>query len=188
MERQYIVFTSEYGSGARLIARKLAETLNIPFYGEEDLLIETAKYLEIDTQVLHNFDQYGEVAEIDTEKIIDGYKAVILNIVRKGPCILMERGADYILRDVCSFLNVYVYAPNITKKIERAVKIAGQSEENAKAFIQQQEQSRAAFYQQYTDITRAELSEYDLCINSDTFTGSALDMSICVDIIKSALQ
>ncbi|WP_436955985.1 AAA family ATPase [Staphylococcus sp. AS1337] len=92
------------------------------------------------------------------------------------------------LRDAISFLNVYVYAPNITKKIERAVKIGGQSEENAKAFIQQQEQSRAAFYQQYTDITRAELSEYDLCKNSDTFTGNALDLSICVDIIKSALQ
>ncbi|MGW7977083.1 hypothetical protein BU116_07605 [Staphylococcus xylosus] len=86
------------------------------------------------------------------------------------------------LRDAISFLNVYVYAPNITKKIER------QSEENAKAFIQQQEQSRAAFYQQYTDITRAELSEYDLYKNSDTFTGNALDLSICVDIIKSALQ
>ncbi|ATH64046.1 hypothetical protein BJG89_01010 [Staphylococcus nepalensis] len=188
MGRQYIVFTSEYGSGARLIARQLAETLDIPFYGEVDLLNETAKYLEIDTQVLHNFDQYGEVAEIDIEKIIDGYQTVILNIVHKGPCILMERDADYILKDAVSFLNVYVYAPDIAKKIERAVKIAGQSEENTKAFIQQQEQSRAAFYQQYTDITRAELSEYDLCLNSDTLTGNALDMSICVDIIKSALQ
>lgn len=73
------------------------------FYRKDDLLRETAKYLEIDTQVLHNFDQYGEVAEIDKEKIIDGYKAVILNIVRKGPCILMERGGRlYIKR--CNFV------------------------------------------------------------------------------------
>ncbi|MCM3519833.1 cytidylate kinase-like family protein [Staphylococcus xylosus] len=187
MGRQYIVFTSEYGSGARLIARQLAETLGIPFYGEVDLLNETAKYLEIDTQVLHNFDQYGEVAEIDTEKIIDGYQAVILNIVHKGPCILMERGADYILKDAVSFLNVYVYAPDITKKIERAVKIGGESEGNAEIFIQQQEESRSLFYKRYTNITRGKLAEYDLCINSDSLTDLTLDMTKCIDIIKKAM-
>lgn len=187
MEKQYIVFTSEYGSGARLIARELAKVLGIPFYGEEDLLNETAKRLDIDPQILRNFDQDGEAKGLITEDIIGGYREVVLDIVHKGPCILMERGTDYILKGVVPFLNIYVYATDNNKKIERAVKIAGQSEEKAKMFIQQQEKLRSEYYEKYTDITRAKLSEYDLCLNSDTLTENALDMKKCVDIIKAAI-
>ena len=47
MAHKIITITREYGSGGRLIAKKVAEALNISFYDNE-LIDETARELGID--------------------------------------------------------------------------------------------------------------------------------------------
>ena len=52
MAHKIITITREYGSGGRLIAKKVAEALNISFYDNE-LIDETARELGIDIDTIH---------------------------------------------------------------------------------------------------------------------------------------
>ena len=51
MTQKIITITREYGSGGRLIAKKVAEALNIAFYDNE-LIDETARQFKKNHQVL----------------------------------------------------------------------------------------------------------------------------------------
>ena len=51
MTQKIITITREYGSGGRLIAKKVAEALNIAFYDNE-LIDETARQLGIDIDTI----------------------------------------------------------------------------------------------------------------------------------------
>lgn len=201
MTKEYIVFTSEYASGARLVGKALEEKLGIKFYGEEDLLIRAAKESGIDEKVLREYDEklaninFDKDSSLDKEALKDdlaisvynAYSAAILKLVEEGPCILMERGADIVLKDKVDFLNVYAYSSNMEKKIERCVRVAGVPEKDSPEFIANQVMQRKVYYSLFSDIERGNMSEYDLCINTDTFTGDALGMEKCAEIIKAAL-
>lgn len=203
MEKKYIVFTSEYGSGARIIAQELAKKLGIKFYGEEDLLIKTAKESEIDEKVLREYDEklansnLYEISQLSKEslksgddlgtKIYNAYSNTILKIVEEGSCILMERGADIVLKGKVNFLNVYAYSKDMEKKLDRCERVAGISKKDAPEFIERQAMQRKVYYSIFSSIERGNMSEYDLCVNTDTFTVDSLGMEKCAEIIKAAL-
>lgn len=203
MEKRYIVFTSEYASGARLIGKALEKKLGIKFYGEEDLLIKTAKESGIDEKVLREYyeklanSKFNKTLKLNKEslkleddlglKIYNAYSDTILKIVEEGPCILMERGADIVLKGKVDFLNVYAYSKDMNKKIERCEQVAGIPKEDAPEFIANQTMQRKIYYSSFSSIERGNMSEYDLCINTDTFTMDALGMEKCAEIIKAAL-
>lgn len=201
MTKKYIVFTSEYASGARLIGKALEKKLGIKFYGEEDLLIKTSKESGIDEKVLRDYDEklanskFNETSNKESLnleedlglKIYNAYSDTILKIVEEGPCILMERGADIVLKEKIDFLNVYAYSKNMNKKIERCERVAGIPKEDAPEFIVSQDMQRKIYYSSFSSIERGKMSEYDLCINTDPFTIDALGMEKCAEIIKAAL-
>lgn len=56
MAHKIITITREYGSGGRLIAKKVAEALNIAFYDNE-LIDETARELGIDIDTIRKASQ-----------------------------------------------------------------------------------------------------------------------------------
>ncbi len=198
MKKKYIVLTSEYGSGARLIGKRLAKDLGIKFYGEEDLLIKAAKESGMDEKVLREYDE--KLANVDfnnsttgdsesgiAAEIFNVYASAILKAVEEGPCILMERGADIVLKDKVDFLNVYTYTSELDKKIERCMRVVGVAEKDAPKFIESQSMQRKLYYQSFSSIERGKMNEYDLCINTDKFDADALEMEKCAAIIKAAL-
>lgn len=142
MTKKYIVLTSEYGSGAGLIGKRLSEELGIKFYSEEDLLIKAAQESGIDEKVLRDYDEKLASIEFNDSlqlldsnadlsvKIFKAFSAAILKVVEKGSCILMERGADIVLRGKIDFLNVYTYTSDIKRKIERCLRVVGIAEED----------------------------------------------------------
>ena len=196
MSEKYIVLSSEYGSGARLIAKQLSEQLGIKFYGEEDLLLEAADVSGIDINVLRNYE--GKLAE----KVIGGRQALndnqdelpvdmplqlfqslssaIMKIIEAGPCILMERGADIVLHGKKDFLNVFVYSTNIENKVERTVRVGGIPEKEAMNHIQEQNVIRKIYHNSFSTTEWAKMNEYDLCLNSD-----GLGFEQCVEAIRA---
>lgn len=203
MTKKYIVFTSEFASGARLVGKFLAEQLGVKFYGEEELLIKAAKESGIDEKVLRDYDAklsnlvFNESSQLNEDKldlddnlpleIYNAYCSAILKVVEEGPCILMERGADIVLKDKLDFLNVYAYTSDMKKKIERCIRIGGFSEEEAPKVIAGEEMQRKLYYSSFSNIERGKMNEYDLCLNTDAFTNDALGMEKCAEIIKAAL-
>lgn len=203
MAKNYIVLTSEYGSGARLLGQRLSEELGIKFYGEEDLLIRAAKESGLEENILREYDERlasietNESSQLDSRvldsdvelsvRIFKAYSFTILKIVGEGPCIIMERGADIVLRGKVDFLNVYTYTSDIKKKIERCMRVVGVKEEDAPKFINSQSMQRELYYKSFSNIERGKMNEYDLCINTDKFDSNALAMEKCAEIIKSAM-
>jgi len=197
MTKKYIVFTSEYASAARYIAKELEKKLGIKFYGEEDLLIRTAKESGIDEKVLSEYDEKLANSKFDKTlqlnehdlglKIYNAYSDTILKIVEEGPCILMERGADIVLRGKVDFLNVYAYSKDMDKKADRCERVVGIPKKDAPEFIDRQVMQRKIYYSTFSSIERGKMSEYDLCINTDTFTVDSLEMEKCAEIVKAAL-
>ena len=195
MTKKYIVFTSEYASAARYIAKELEKKLGIKFYGEEDLLIRTAKESGIDEKVLREYDEKLSNTKFNEEvlkddlalKIYNAYSSTTLKIVEEGPCILMERGADIILKGKVDFLNVYAYSKDMEKKADRCERVVGIPKKDAPEHIAKQEMQRKSYYSTFSSIERGKMSEYDLCINTDTFTVDSLGMEKCAEIVKAAL-
>ncbi len=197
MSKEYIVFTSEYGSAARYIAKELEKKLGIKFYGEEDLLIRTAKESGIDEKILREYDEklanskLDETSQLNEDglglKIYNAYSDTILKIAKEGPCILMERGADIVLKGKVDFLNVYAYSKDMEKKADRCERVGGIPKKDAPEHIAKQEMLRKVYYSTFSSIGRGKMSEYDLCINTDTFTVDSLGMEKCAEIVKAAL-
>lgn len=203
MTKKYIVLTSEYASGVRLVGKLLAEQLGIKFYGEEDILVKAAKESGIGEKELREYDvklantAFNQDSQLNEDKldsndnlslkIYNAYSSAILKAVEEGPCILMERGADIVLKGKVDFLNVYAYSSDMKKKIERCIRVGGFSEEDAPKIVAGQDMQRKLYYSSFSNIERGKINEYDLCINTDTLTNDALGMKKCAEIIKASL-
>ena len=90
---------------------------------------------------------------------------VIEELAQKGPCVIVGRCADYILRDLHHAINIFITA----SLEERAARVAERHQcdhEKALHIISQKEGSRASFYNYYTGRKWGDSANYDLCINS----------------------
>lgn len=110
--------------------------------------------------------------------------AAVLNIpcydrklVEQGPCVIVGRCADYILRDKADCLRVFVHA-NQEFRARRILKEYGERETPAVQRLRDKDKRRAAYHRFYTDMKWGHAQNYDLTLNSGT-----LGIDRCVAII-----
>lgn len=127
---QQIIITigREYGCGASLIGKKVAEKLGISFYDSElvDMAAEasglTTEYILKNEERLTNsflYDIYmqtyaytsGEESKRDIMR--HAQEAVIKKITEKESCVLMGRAANYVLAGNEKAFHVFLYAPTV---------------------------------------------------------------------------
>lgn len=123
-----IVIGRSFGSGGRRIGKRVGHLLGIPFYDRELLQEASAEYGysrkvfaladEKKPSLLKRFvtQSYGvqETYQPDAFSVESLYaiqSKVIREIARKGPCVIVGRTADYILRDFEKLLSVFIHAP-----------------------------------------------------------------------------
>ena len=130
MTQKIITITREYGSGGRLIAKKVAEALNIAFYDNE-LIDETARQLGIDIDTIRKASQEksssfayslnnGPLVLPINDQVYATQAKIIKHLAEKEDCIIVNGCANYILEDYPHVLRIFVYAPlelNVLKKI-----------------------------------------------------------------------
>ena len=90
---------------------------------------------------------------------------VILELARQGPCIIVGRCADYILRDDPRRLSVFVHAP-LDERVRRAREEYGVQEPNRESFVLRQDKARASYYNYFATGKWGQSREYDLCVSS----------------------
>ena len=188
-----ITISREYGSGGRYVGKLLAKELGIKLYDEELIKIVSdesglsASYIEKKEQnmkdtVFANFNsQYYNNMTNDDNLFIAESKA-IKEVADKGPCIIIGRCADYILKDKNNVFSVFLYNSE-ESKINRAVKYYGMNEKNAIKEIKKINKAREAHYKYYTSKEWKDFSNYDLAINVDKF-GVEKTTKIIGEIIK----
>jgi len=89
---------------------------------------------------------------------------VIQRVGAEGECVIVGRGAAYILRERCDAFHVFVYAPRDVK-IQRVMTM-GKSEAEAAELVETIDKERAAFIQQYSGADWPSRYLYNLWINS----------------------
>ncbi len=194
MERKIITISREFGSGGRTIGHMVAEKLGIPFYDKE--LVDQ---IALESGFAPTFvEEHGEhspgrtlfsyaFAPHGVPGIMNGLStadflwniqcSVILQIAEKGPCVIVGRNADYILKDREDCLHVHIHA-NDDFRQERIVRLYGDSEKSPQARLQEKDKRRKVNYHHYTGRDWGQSDNYDLCLCS-----SSIGIDHCVDII-----
>ena len=165
----------EYGSGGRLIAQKVADLLQVPFYDKELIEEICRKTGYSEEYVKHSdmrptgsflYDLYfsGQVPSV-SDQIFVAQSHVIRDLADKGGCIIVGRCADYILHDRKECLKVFVNAP-LDERVRRAREDYGVKNDKLESFVTKQDKYRASYYNFFTSGRWGAAANYDLCINS----------------------
>lgn len=197
-----ITISRQYASGGREIGEKLAKKLDIPFYDRElitraaresgfsEKLFENAEKRTVGSllySIAMGMNAYGNQDIGFTQLSLDDqiYLAqsnVIRKIASEGPCVIVGRCADYILRDRKDVVHVFIWADMDFRK-ERAVKIFSIPEEEAEETIMKYDKRRASYYNYHTGGKWGKAENYHLSIRSD-FVGIDNAVDLIADFIK----
>lgn len=104
---------------------------------------------------------------------------IISDLAEQGPCVIVGRCADYILRDKADCLRVFIHA-DLKFRAERIVREYGERAESPEQRVKDKDKRRAAYHRFYTDMKWAHAQNYDLTLNSGT-----LGIDRCVEILQS---
>ncbi len=193
MKRITITISREYGSGGRMIARKLAEELGITFYDKE-LIAEVAKQTGFAESFVREtefkrptnsfiYDLYRTMQTPSLpEKVFIAQSQIIREIAQRESCIIVGRCADYILREKPYCLKVFVFAP-LEERVRRAREEYGVTgEKDLAAYVARQDKLRRSYYNYFTTDKWGDSRIYDICVNSrlgiDTVVGSIKDAAL----------
>ena len=137
MTNKVITISRQFGSGGRTIGKKVAEKLGIPYYDKE-LVDQVAKESGFSHEFIEEIGEYATVTSsflfniavsshpmglIDTMSVSDKLYVCQTNVIRdladKGPCVIVGRCADFILKDRDDVLNVFIHG-NMPEKMQRS--------------------------------------------------------------------
>lgn len=195
MERQIVVTIGRsFGSNGRRIGDKLARELGIHFY-DRNLIERAAKESGIDWKTMGKGDEklIGRVIKFvpglefvqdnPNEKIYRAQEETIRRIVKSGEsCVIVGRGADYVLRNRPEVLKVYIYAP-FSIRVETVMERYNFSEEEAEKVVRYMDKTRKNYYEYFTDNNWDQKEGKDMLIDSSEF---GIDGT--VNLIKTAVE
>lgn len=196
MENKVIAISRQFGSGGRAIGKKVAEELDIPFY---DLaIIEMAAersgaayedLLEVDEKKVgtrwyqftdENNAKYSLKRIPVNEELYRVQKEIIHDMAAKSPCVIIGRGADYILRNNDKLLSVFVIADKETK-VENVTAHYNLDRESALELMKKTDKQRKNYYNAYTDYKWGDITNYNMVLDRSKF-----GIDGCVEILKAA--
>lgn len=184
--KKVITITRQYGSGGREIGRKLAEAYGIPFYDNEiisraakdtgfaEAAFERAEdkasnsllySIAMGMNVFSSQDVGFSGLSLD-DRIFLAQSKVIRNVAAEGPCVIVGKCADYILREQENVVNLFIRA-SLDFRIRRAVEVEGISQEKSAEAVMKKDKSRANYYKYHSGERWDNVLNYDMAICSD---------------------
>ena len=199
MEKKIITISREFGSGGRTVGRMVAERLGIPFYDKElvdQIALESGfapKFVEEHGEHSPGSSLFsyafapqgipGVMNGLSTADFLWNIQcSVILQLADQGPCVIVGRNADYILKDRPEALHAYVFA-DVAYRAERIVRRYGEADKSPEQRLQEKDKRRRVNYQHYTGRTWGMSQNYDISLDT-----SSLGIEQCVDIICSIVE
>lgn len=181
-----ITIGRQYGSGGRDIGRLLAQKLEIPFYDNE-LISRAAKEsgfseesferaetkatnsllysLAMGVNVYGNQDFGFSGLSLD-DRIFLAQSDVIRKVAKEGPCVIVGKCADYVLKDQAETFNIFVKA-SMDFRLKRAVEVYGDDSVKVGEKLTKMDKGRANYYKYHVGERWTDLNNYDLVISSD---------------------
>lgn len=205
-EKYVITIGRRMGSGGRALGRMLADRLNIAFYDKE-LLVDAAVRSGLSPEIFERNDErrphfinglfafnmgFSTHSTYTASSISDDalYKAqcdFIHHIAEEGPCVIVGRTADYVLRDTPNLINIFVHADTDDCARRIAAREKNLTFDQAKRIAEKTNKLRAGFYNFYTDKRWGDSASYDITVNSSTMSLEDI-ADIIINYIKRRLN
>jgi len=199
MEKKIITISREFGSGGRSVGRMVAERLGIPFYDKElvdQIALESGfapKFVEEHGEHSPGSSLFsyafapqgvpGVMNGLSTADFLWNIQcSVILQLAEQGPCVIVGRNADYILKDRPDALHAFVFA-DVAYRAERIVRRYGESDKSPEQRLNEKDKRRRVNYQHYTGRTWGQSQNYDISLDT-----GVLGIEQCVDIICQIVE
>ena len=199
MSRDIITISREFGSGGRTVGKLVAKQLGVHYYDKElvkQVALKTGfneKYIE---QVGEDSREKSWLGHLFSASgmpgVMNGLSAddflwtiqyqVILDLAEQGPCVIVGRCSDYILRDRPDAFHVFVHAA-IPARAERIVRLYGESENSPEKRLEDKDKRRRLHYKHYTGREWGRSQNYHLCLDS-----GVLGIQRCADMIVQLSQ
>lgn len=188
MKQGIITISREFDSGGRTIGKAVARKLGIPCYDAE-LITEMAKQSGFAEDYVREAGEYAPGGLLNSmftsraggptnEDILWQIQCnMVAQLAKKGPCVIVGRCGDYILRDRPDVLKVFVHA-DMAFRAKRIVEVYGQREESPEQRLKDKDKRRSTYYRFYTGRKWGQLDTYDLMLNS-----GVLGIEKCTELI-----
>ena len=180
-----ITIGRQFGSGGHVVGEKLAQRLGVPYY-DKNLLAEASKDSGICEEIFEDHDEKptrsllfslvtgmqlrGDASAMYMDmplnhKIFLAQFDAIRRIASEGPCVIVGRCTDYVLRGKKDAVSIFVKADMESRK-QRAIALHGVSPDKAEDYVRRADKQRASYYNYYATSTWGDINNYDLCVDT----------------------
>lgn len=192
-----ITINREYGAGGHSIGKRVAQELGLELY-DKDIVRETVQASGFDTEMVQHEEE--EVSKTSSflksilsnsayypntqDAIHDVQKAVILRFAQTGPCVILGRCADEVLRTSgIPCLNVFIHASEI-HRANRVRELTGVTDPTElQRIMARKDALRRNYYAHYTGKQWGDSHNYHLTLDS-----GVLGYGLCVQMILAAAR
>lgn len=176
MEHRIITVSREWASGGHTVAEMTAKKLGIPCY-DTQIIQETAKRTGLSEDLVKEAEQrmtgsflYNLVMSVNSERnyieqIYKSEKEIVLEKAAEGPCVIVGRGADFVVAEKLPTLRAFVYS-NMKRRIRHAVENYGIDEAKAQKEIIRMDKERSIHMKTFTGLNWGDRINYDIMLNA----------------------
>lgn len=198
-EHKIIAIGRQFGSGGHEIGNRLATRLDIPLYDNNlvrmvaeklDIREETAQ--AVDETTLNSFlagyviapmEQAGSVNATEymqplNEQVYELQSEIIRKLADRGPCVIVGRCADYVLRGRPGLINVFICADK-EDRVKRIAERYDMSERKAAEKIKRIDRERRYYYESHTGMEWGSIEAHQVLLNV-----SRLGLEGTVDLLE----
>ena len=192
-----ITISREYGAGGHTIGKRVAQELGIEIY-DKDIVRETVRASGFETEVVQEEEE--DVSKASTflkslcsssvhyrdpqEVIHEVQTAVILQFAKKGPCVILGRCADDILRESdMDVLNVFIHADDLHRAVRISEMTGITNATELQKLLKRVDSGRQVYYNHYTGRKWGDPHNYHMSLDS-----GALGYDLCAKFIVEAAK
>lgn len=180
MSIRIITVSREYGSGGRAIAKQIADKLGYAFYDKELIARAAEKTGFAESFVQEHGEKHSSnffsmpfrsatFNGMTTEDYLwSMQRKIILDIADEGPCVIVGRCSDYILRDRDDAFHVFIHANPEDRAARIVNQYAVQTTDPMKT-LAETDKGRRKNYRYYTDREWGASDNYNVSIDSSVF-------------------
>lgn len=191
MQKTIIAISRQCGSGGHTIGKALAEKLGVPFYDKaymdrmagdvENKDLSATNLLFTLSESTGMYDGYL-LSKPENDAESRGEADIICQLADQGPCVIVGRCADFVLRNRPDCLRVFIHS-DLESRVERMVKEHDMSEDQARHLIRNKDALRSRHYNFVCDTIWGKAENYHVALDS-----CAMGFDRCIQLIEASCR
>ena len=191
MGYKIITISREFGSGGNTIGKEVAKKLGIPCY-DQQIIERLEAESGFSKEYIADKSEYANHANWFSNMVASGnslhatsnqdylwglQKNIVQELAKSGPCVIIGRCADYLLKKDFNCLRVFIHS-SLENRSKRILEEHGDAHASHHKRLRIKDKKRKAYYKYYTGTEWGVAKNYHISLDS-----GSLGVDKCVDII-----